>query len=170
MPNYKEVLKELAIPNTRFEKIYTTITAIVVALIILFIIAVWSKVPATIPTHYDALGRMDSEGSKWTILVFPIIAIPLYSLLNFFAKHPEWGNYPARINENNAAAMYLANRQLLRMLQCGTTLLLFLIALEMILVGLDWKNTVGIWSYTILIIVLIFIPMLISIFKIRKIK
>lgn len=170
MPSYKKTLKNLDIPRTKFENTYTLITTIIIAIIFIFIVFVWYKVPATIPTHYDALGRQDDEGSKWLVIVLPALGFCIVSIMNLFKKHPEWANYPKRINESNAAAFYLANRQLLTILNNGIIIFFSLIALDMILVALEWKETANVWYYTALLFILIIIPIFVAMFKIRKIK
>lgn len=170
MPGYKEVLKDIAIPKTKLEQMYTLITTAIAFAIIIFIITIWNQVPSTIPTHFNALGQPDDSGSKWLVLIFPVIAFCVISITNLFKKHPEWGNYPARINENNAAEFYLENRKLLTMINCGIVLTFLLAALEMVLVGGGWIESSSIWVFLLVIMILVVAPMIVTMIKIRKIK
>lgn len=170
MSSYKEVLKNLKLPKTKFELTYTFITGIISLLIYGYIVINWGKVPDTIPTHYNALGQQDDEGSKWLVVIFPIITFCITSITGLFEKHPEWGNYPARINEQNAKAFFLMNRQLVTAINNGTILLFSLISLEMILVGLGKIVSIDFIYYGLAIFVLFIIPNIIVMLKIRKIK
>lgn len=170
MSNYKEILKNIDIPITKFEKIYTIITVIILIAISIFIVVIWKDVPQTIPTHFNALGQVDGEGSKWTIFTLPILALAINSFTNLFKKHPEWGNYPQRINEANAAAFYLENRKLLTAINNGILLLFSLLALEMLLVALGWIESSSILSFVIFITIFMFVPMIYSMLRIRKIQ
>lgn len=170
MANYKEILKNIDLPLTKYEKIYTCITAFILLAIVVFIAIIWKDVPQTIPTHFNALGQVDGEGSKWTIISLPIIGMAIISFTNLFKKHPEWGNYPTRINENNAADFYLENRKLLTAINNGILLLFTLIVLEMLLVALEWVESTSIWFFVLFIIIFIFIPMIYTVLRIRKIQ
>lgn len=171
MPLSKDFLKNIKLPKTKFEKIYNVITAILVVLLIIFVVFIWREIPQTIPTHYDALGRPDDEGSKWLVLIGPVIMLSYLSMMRLFAKHPEWWNYPQRMNETNAPAFYLINRQLMTATNNGGILLFSLVALEMILVVLDWiPQIINIGVFALLIVVLFGVPMLLFALKIRKIK
>lgn len=168
---YKNVLKGLQIPLTKFEKVYNLLTLGIVLLATAIIIFNWHKVPAMIPTHYDALGRVDDEGSKWLILIYPLLTLSILSVTKLFLKHPEWGNYPQRVNEENIVHFYLINRQLLTAINNGIIILFVFVALEMVLVGMQLiPSFINLGTIALVIIILFFVPMLIFAFKARKIK
>lgn len=170
MPSYKEVLKNIKLPKTKFEITYTFITWIIALLIYGYIIINWGKVPDTIPTHYNALGEQDDEGSKWLVVIFPIIAFCITSITGLFEKYPQWGNYPARINEQNAKAFFLINRQLVTAINNGSIILFSFISLEIILVALDKRQSIDFAFYGLFVVVLFLIPIIVAMFKTRKIK
>lgn len=170
MASYKEVLKNIKLPKTKFELTYTLIAGIIALIIYGYIVINWGKVPDTIPTHYNALGQQDDEGSKWLVVIMPIIAFCITSITGLFEKHPEWGNYPARINEHNAKDFYLLNRQLVNMINNGSVILFAFISLEMILVGLGKIESIDLIYYGLAIVVLFIIPNIIVMLKTRKIK
>jgi uncharacterized membrane protein len=66
----------------------------------LLIIIIWGltlfvifKLPAVIPTHFNALGQPDDYGNKLTILILPFISTLLYFVLTKLNLHPHTFNY-----------------------------------------------------------------------------
>ncbi len=68
--------------------------------------AAWSGLPATIPVHFDALGKPDRTGPRETLLLLPAIHLVLYVLLTVVARFPHLCNVPFRITPENAARQY----------------------------------------------------------------
>ncbi|HUO05918.1 MAG TPA: DUF1648 domain-containing protein [Candidatus Binataceae bacterium] len=54
----------------------------------MFVVAAWSwsSVPARLPVHWNAAGRIDAYGGKFTALLFlPIVATAVYALLEILS-------------------------------------------------------------------------------------
>ena len=63
----------------------------------------WDRLPAQIPTHFDAAGRPDGYGSPSTLVLVPAISAFLYLVMTAFSFFPETFNYPVKVTEQNRA-------------------------------------------------------------------
>ncbi|MDL2265777.1 DUF1648 domain-containing protein [Parabacteroides sp. OttesenSCG-928-G07] len=84
----------------------------------------YSGLPETVPTHYDAAGKIDAFGNKETLWSLPVMCTLfciLLSLVNFF---PHLFNYPEKITQENAYRQYRNASQMLRYLKLFLTLTL----------------------------------------------
>ena len=59
------------------------------------------RLPAIIPTHFNAAGQPDGWGSPRTLLLFPVIGAGLYLLMTWVARHPSAFNFPVRVTPRN---------------------------------------------------------------------
>jgi uncharacterized membrane protein len=59
------------------------------------------RLPARIPTHFNAAGQPDGWGSPHTLLLFPAIGAALYLLMTWVARHPAAFNFPVRVTPRN---------------------------------------------------------------------
>lgn len=66
----------------------------------------WNSLPDTIPTHFGATGQPDAYGSKNALWTLVGVGAVVFFILNWTARHPEWGNYPVKITEENASDQY----------------------------------------------------------------
>lgn len=99
------------------------------AFFILLIAAYWSKLPATIPIHFNLAGKADGWGSKATILVLPGIALFIYATMTLASQSSKHINYPVRITPENAERQYRLARHLLAVMK---------VAVIWGLLGLTW--------------------------------
>lgn len=160
---------KLEIPKTKGEWIWDVIGFLCYFATIFLLIAVWSKLPAEIPAHFNAAGEVDRFGSKWELIVLPGIGVFIYLFMFIFEKRPEMHNYPARINETNAKQFYLASRKLLNQMKNICLIIFSLLLFESVSIAMEWGDGFGKWLLPI-IIVGTFIPIIIGIIKQKKIK
>jgi hypothetical protein len=59
------------------------------------------RLPARIPTHFDAAGNPNAWGSPSVLLFLTIIAVGLYVALTMVARFPAGFNYPVQVTEEN---------------------------------------------------------------------
>lgn len=136
---------------------------------ILLLVMVWNTLPEEVPAHYNAKGEVDRWGSKWELIILPIISFFLLLFLSFLERHPEWHNYPTRFNESNAKSFYLLSRKLLNVEKNICMIVLSGVVYLSIAVPLGWSNGVGIWILP-LIVIPVLLPIIMMIFQQRKIK
>lgn len=163
-------MKQFDVPFTPMERLYTRLTLLIWGVLVIYIAMVWQNIPIEIPLHYNALGELDSTGSKWTMLTIPIVTYCFWSLMNFMMKHPEWGNYPARLNEQNAEAFYTHNRKLIVVLRNGGSLFFAFVLAEMVFVSLGIMASQGITIYATLLSIFVILPLAIGVIQSRKIQ
>jgi hypothetical protein len=60
-----------------------------------------APLPARVPTHFNAVGSPDAWGSAAALWLLPAIAVTLYLLMTWVARHPAAFNYPARVTPIN---------------------------------------------------------------------
>jgi hypothetical protein len=54
-----------------------------------------------IPTHFNAAGNPDAWGSAGMLWLLPAIAVGLYLLMTWVARHPDAFNFPVRVTPFN---------------------------------------------------------------------
>jgi len=87
-------------------------------LILFFLVAnAWPNLPDLVPLHFDFRGEPDTWGSKWIILVLPLIGALVYVGLTILRRYPHHFNYPWPISEHNAPKQYLLSHVLLGILK-----------------------------------------------------
>jgi len=85
--------------------------ATVLGLVFLFflVFSYWSKLPDSIPSHYNATGEPVSWSGKGTLLLLPFISLVLYIGLTVLSRIPHLYNFPWKItDENRERQFYLA--------------------------------------------------------------
>ncbi|WP_026908127.1 DUF1648 domain-containing protein [Paucisalibacillus globulus] len=162
-------LPKLKIPKTKSEWVFDIIGLIFYVGSIILLITVWNSLPDEVPAHYNALGEVDRFGSKFELLILPIIGGFLLLMMQAFEKFPEIHNYPSRINKSNAEQFYLNSRKMINQLKNVCLILFSLLAFESISIALDWNNGFGGWFMPILIVGTV-IPIVLLFIRQRKIK
>jgi len=66
----------------------------------------FSSLPAEVPMHYNFNGEITRYGSKWEMIILPIISVFLWLLCYAIEKNPQYMNVPKKFNAENAEAIY----------------------------------------------------------------
>ena len=88
-----------------------------IAATIVYMALAWSKLPATMPTHFDFAGKPNAWGSKASILFLPCVMVILYAGLGILQRFPWVYNYAVAIGPDNAEAQYRLAIRFLRALK-----------------------------------------------------
>jgi len=91
--------------------------ALAIAATVAYVALAWSKLPASLPTHFDLSGRANAWGSRASILFLPCVALVLYAGLGILQRFPWVYNYAVAIGPDNAEAQYRLAIRLLRALK-----------------------------------------------------
>jgi uncharacterized membrane protein len=117
----------------------------------LLIIIIWGltlfvffKLPALIPTHFNASGQPDDYGNKLTILILPIIATLVYLGLTKLNQHPHTFNYINSITEDNAEKQFTIATRMLRVLKIALLIIFSHIILFTYLTSSGVSNGLGV--------------------------
>jgi uncharacterized membrane protein len=140
----------------------------------IFLITIWFftfyaflKLPATIPTHFNASGQVDKYGDKSTLLFLSFLVTIIYFGLSQLNKYPHIFNYPQKITEDNAERQYAIATKMLRLLKLAILIIFFLIFLFTYLTTIGIINGLGIW-FLPLTLVLLLVPTIGSIIQSLK--
>lgn len=87
----------------------------------------YTKLPKTVPTHFNLHGEADGFGDKSSILFLPLVAFILTAGITWLNHYPEVFNYPVKITLENAAEQYQKAARLLRWLKVMLNLVFLLI-------------------------------------------
>lgn len=66
----------------KISRVSTIISAIMLLTYIIVLISIWSRIPDTVPTHFNAAGVADSYGSKRNLVFEPVLAAFLLLFLS----------------------------------------------------------------------------------------
>ncbi|MBM7660215.1 putative membrane protein [Bacillus mesophilus] len=160
---------KLVIPKTKREWIGDLFGYFCYIGSIILLISVWNQLPEKVPGHYNMAGEVDRWGSKWELLILPVVGAFMAIFMQVLEKFPEVHNYPQRFNESNAGQFYLQSRKLLNQVKNICLLLFSFILVESISVALGWG--LGLSKFFLpLTIMGTGIPIIIGIVKFRKIR
>ena len=134
-----------------------------------FTIYCFLKLPEIIPIHFDAAGRPDNYGTKWSLFLLPVIVSILYPALTYLNKFPEIFNYPVKITAKNAESQYSLATRMMRVVICSIMLIFSIIALYSFRTGGGNGASPGWWLLP-LILAIIFIPIIYFSIKMLKVS
>lgn len=160
---------KIKIPRTKSEWFWDIIGFSIYFGMIVFLIVVWGKLPDQVPAHFNAAGEVDRWGSKWELMILPLVGFFSTMMMMGFEFSPEMHNYPKRFNESNAKAFYLNSRQMINRLKNMILITFSLIMFDSITIALEWNAGLGIWLLPI-ILILTFLPMVYSLIQRRNIR
>lgn len=160
---------KIRIPKTKSEWVWDVIGYTCYIGSIVFLLTIWNRLPDQVPAHFNLAGEVDRWGSKWELIILPIIGGITLIIMQFLEKHPEVHNYPSRLNESNAPQFYLLSRKMFNQVKNMCSLIFTAIILESVTIALKWGKGFGVWFLPVLIIA-VFIPLMIGLIQQRKIK
>jgi uncharacterized membrane protein len=73
------------------------------------------RLPDRIPVHFDSAGNPNGWGSPASLMLplFPAIALGVFVLMSFIARHPELFNYPVQVTDENRGRLQAITLNLL---------------------------------------------------------
>lgn len=103
MSNTRPVLK---LEYSLLDKLLIAAAFIALAVSFLLVFINLGALPSKVAVHSDAFGNVNGWGSKYTLLIVPIINLIMFISLLVLSKFPHIYNYPAEITEENAEYQY----------------------------------------------------------------
>ena len=85
----------------KISRVSTIISAIMLLIYVIVRISIWSRIPDTVPTHFNAAGVADSYGSKRSLVFEPVFAAFLLLFLSLMERIPAIWNFPVAVTEEN---------------------------------------------------------------------
>lgn len=116
-----------------------------------FTLYYYSRLPDTIPTHFDTAGNPDGYSGKDTFWAIPAVAFVFYTILTLFNRVPEKFNFPVKITPANVYRQYLLAVRLIRYLKLTLVLMFFFITFKTVMVAVGKSGGLGIWFMPVFI-------------------
>jgi hypothetical protein len=148
---------EIKIPLTTTGKITEAIGLLLLFSFWYFTLSLFSQLPNIIPTHYRTNNVVDGYGSKWNIIMLPIVASILYLGLTIVARFPHKMNHLVTITEANARKQYSIITEMFRILKIAIVIVFFIIAFETVQIALGLPDVFGKW-FLLIAFTLVFAP------------
>jgi len=139
-----ETRPKINISLSTLDKILESIGKLLIIIIWGLTLFVYFKLPAIIPTHFNASGEPDGHGNKLTILILPILASLLYFGLTKLNQYPQSFNYIGTITVENAEKQYTIASRMLRFLKIALLLIFSHIILFTYLTTIGLTNGLGV--------------------------
>lgn len=135
----------------------------------LLVITNYSKLPGTIPTHYNGSGQADGFGGKASILILPMIATVLFVVMTILNRFPHVFNFPTNITKDNALRQYTNATKMIRYLKLTIVLTFGFIAFKTIQNASGQSTELGAW-FLPFTLGLTFFPIIYFVVKSLKMK
>lgn len=102
------------LPDTKIEKIYDGVS--VGCVIVMVVLSIWIllSLPETIPIHWNLKGEADGYGSRYWMILVPIISVIFYYGNTRLVKIPHTYNYLKTLTPDNFKEEYVWARKLIR--------------------------------------------------------
>ncbi len=141
-----------------------------VLIIGLWIFSFWifNSAPNKVPIHFNINGKVDSYGSKYSLLLLPLLVTVIFTGLHYLSRVPYLFNYPFTITESNYEKAYRNATNSLHYLKFFI-IVLFWIIQHLVYKTLVIENT----SYhnialAIILTLIILVPIIIALKKIKE--
>ncbi|EMR05980.1 putative integral membrane protein [Bhargavaea cecembensis DSE10] len=158
---------KLDIPKTIVERIMDGAVIGSFVWIVVYLVSVWGVLPEQIPAHFNGAGEVDRWGSKWTLVMLPIIAGLLWIGMTILEKYPHKHNYMVELHERNIEFQYRNSRMMLNVLKNLIGLVFVYLSYIFAQVALGEEDSLGI-GFLPVFLALMFAPMII--FMIRSLR
>jgi uncharacterized membrane protein len=152
---------------TVFDKRIEQLSLLFLLLLLGLSVYVYIKTPDIIPVHFGISGKPDNYGSKWVLIILPVLGIGSYLLLTTLNRYPHIFNYPGPITGQNAEKQYAMATRMLRCIKLTVLVLLTTIVLFTYLTTLGVVKGIGVWVIPVFG-VLMFAPVVIFIMQFSK--
>lgn len=146
-PEQEQAIKrEMARPPATLDWYLEVIAALAILLPFGYLLAAWSELPTTIPTHFDAAGKADGFGSRSTLFVLIGVQVALYLLLTFMRYLPaRFYNVPVTVTERNLVRVGALLRRFPRVMKAALSLTLSMLIVGTIRVALAQATSLNPW-------------------------
>lgn len=128
---------------TRTEVILEGVCLFLILSSLYYLNSVWSALPDTIPTHFNASGQADAWGGKESLILIPVITIVLYIVLTITGIFIKYANSPYRITAENAERQYRLLLAMTVWLKTEMVALMAWLGWKTIRISLEGGNTLG---------------------------
>ncbi len=132
----------VGLPPSAGERVLTVLAAATLIAAFSVVGWYWDRLPARVPMHFDAAGRIDSYGGRVWLLALLAIFTAFFIVLTALERVPRIYNYPWHITAENAARQYRLARRLIVILKLLLSVLCLLLVVA-ITAGAMYGRAVG---------------------------
>jgi hypothetical protein len=151
---------KLKIPFTQIEIYCEIISAVALTGMAIYLMAMWTKLPAQIPGHFNIRGQPDRWDSRNSIFILFGVMVALYAGLSILQRFPHIYNYPFGLTPRNVHRQYQLARELITLIKVEIVLIFVFIHLGIMNVARGQCLTLGPWLMPVIIL-----PILITIIQ-----
>ncbi len=123
----------------------------------IFVYYLYTKMPQTVPTHFNGAGKADGFGDKESTFIAPAIVTILFIGLTFLQRKPHWYNYLSEITSENAEKQYTIGVKMMRVLKLAIVIVFGLIEFSSYKAATGDAEALGKWLLP-MVFALVFIP------------
>ncbi|HDR04662.1 MAG TPA: DUF1648 domain-containing protein [Candidatus Marinimicrobia bacterium] len=165
----KEARPKISLQISAIDKILEIAGWLTLCVFWVLVILSYFKLPAIIPTHYNAGGEADAFGNKAFLFVLPGISTMLFGVLTILNRFPHLFNYPSPISFQNARQQYSNATRLIRYQKFIIVAAFAYISFVSIQTAKGPNNGLSLF-FLPLFLALVFIPLTIAIVKSLRMK
>lgn len=162
----KPIIK-IKLSNT--DKLVEFISWLILTISWIYTFTNYSRLPDSIPSHFNAMGKADEYANKIILFISPIFSLLLIIGLTFLNQFPQIFNFPKKITEENAERNYRVATRMIRYLKFSIALIFLLIVDQTIQLATTQNNTLSFWVLP-LIMALVFIPITLFLKKLFRVE
>lgn len=91
---------------TNFQKILEVIGIVILVAYLIIFLVTFSALPDRTPAHYDFAGEVTRYGSKYEMLLMPILGLIMYVAITILQRYPTVWNVPIKVRPENENQVY----------------------------------------------------------------
>ena len=136
----------IKITKDKTDWILDVLTAIGFIFIWIYSFIYFSKLPETIPTHFNIKGEIDDYGSKYTLFILPMVVTFVFVLFRILYNYPHKFNYIVKITEEKAEKQYRLALRVMRIILMNIVILFGFIVTKVV-DGANQKSSTLDWWF-----------------------
>jgi len=132
--------------------------------VIIYLFVAWGSLPDKVPGHYNAAGEIDRMGSRYELLITPIVGWLMYLGISVVERFPQVWNTGVTVTEENKERVYRVIRNML-----STLKIIMILVFVFLTINSSLSTPLPVW-FTPTYIILIFGTLILFIIRLIKVK
>lgn len=120
---------------------------------VVYLITVWTTLPGEVPAHYNGAGEVDRWGSKWEMIILPVISLMMWIGMTVLERYPHVYNY-TNLTKENAHAQYLNGRLMINVLKNVIVVIFSYLTWKDIQIALGYQDSLGVWFLPVFLVLI----------------
>ena len=124
-----------------FDRVLEISSIAIVSAMIIVSVLLFSKLPETIPSHYNVVGEIDGYSGRISVFILPIVCLlVVYLPLTILQRFPNTYNFPVKVTEENAEILYTMGVRVIRCLKLLAIIIFALLLAETLLCAFNIQH------------------------------